>query len=223
LRCPQDAPGIPTGQVGNRSSLTNFCLSLPSQILVAFQQLTHKIKGGAERDLPSFELRTHPIQEATQEQSTTQALYLLLCLNGGVGASKVRLQQPPVHDLESDKKLFSLLRTNYNFHRKRWWSFLSLWELQRIDFVHFEMYDGPLIDIKEIHSLPPQEHNTTYLYDRPILNPPIGTNLLMHYLRCPHEASSKTPCLEKMPKKMNDKLNVCPIKGISPGWGLYFV
>jgi len=129
----------------------------------------------------------------------------------------------PVHDLESDKKLFSLLRTNYNFHRKRWWSFLSLWELQRIDFVHFEMYDGPLIDIKEIHSLPPQEYRTTYLYDRPIINPPIGTNLLMHYLRCPHEASSKTPCLEKMPKKMNDKLNVCPIKGISPGWGLYFV
>ncbi len=85
------------------------------------------------------------------------------------------------------------------------------------------MYDKSLVDIKELNAIPPAELNTSYRYEPSKLKPPIGSNLLMHYFRCPEDAPSVMPCFRKMPKKMNQKLTVRPVRGVSPRWGLHFV
>lgn len=98
---------------------------------------------------------------------------------------------------------------------------MSLWELQHIYFVYFHLYHNALVDIKEVNAVPPDEATSAYRYERVKLNPPIGSNLLMHYYRCPEHASGITPCFRKVPKKVDTELTVCPIAGESPGWGLH--
>lgn len=84
------------------------------------------------------------------------------------------------------------------------------------------MYEKSLVDIKEVNAVPPSEFATQYRYEPSKVKPPIGSNLLMHYLRCPEDASETAPCLRRMPKKLNDQLVACPNNGVSPGWGLHF-
>jgi hypothetical protein len=85
------------------------------------------------------------------------------------------------------------------------------------------MYEKSLIDIKEHNAIPPKELSTLYQYERSKLKPPIGSNLLMHYFNCPKDVPSLAPCFRKIPKKISQQLTVCPVKGVSPGWGLHFV
>jgi hypothetical protein len=176
-------------------------------------------------ELPTFELQaqSQPSPTTPAQNSTTDQLFLLLCVNESTRVATTRAHQPAVHDIDSDRKLFHMFRAYYTSIRKRWWSWLSLWELQHIYFVSFEMYDKSLVDIKELNAIPPAEHHTSYRYEPSKLKPPIGSNLLMHYFCCPDDAPSATPCFRKMPKKMNQKLTVCPVQGVSPGWGLHFV
>jgi len=194
--------------------------------MTGLQTLARKLHFNRARDLPSFEMGRIPAKQPLVDPNIPidRLLYLLLCMNDVVGTSTVGLQQPSVHDIESDRQLFELLRTNYNGRRKRWWSFLSLWELQEIRFAKFEMYDTSRVDIIELDTVPPLDlrEKAEYICDCPDLKPLIGPNFLMHYFRCPQEASLKTPCFNKIPKKSRERLTACVVSGSSSGWGLYF-
>jgi hypothetical protein len=128
-----------------------------------------------------------------------------------------------VNEIDSNRKLFQMFRSYYKSLRPQWWSWASLWGLQHIYFVHFDMYEKSLIDIKEHNAIPPDELGNLYQYERSNLKPPIGSNLLMHYFNCPEDVPSLAPCFRKIPKKIGQQLTVCPVKGVSPGWGLHFV
>jgi hypothetical protein len=53
--------------------------------------------------------------------------------------------------------------------------------------------------------------------------PPIGSNLLMHFFTHPEEATSHSVLLECIPKRKDEKLEPCRIKGSSTGWGLELI
>lgn len=54
-------------------------------------------------------------------------------------------------------------------------------------------------------------------------NPPIGPNLLMHLFAHPEDAEVLPVLFRKIPKRLRDKLEPCPVKGSAVGWGVQFV
>jgi hypothetical protein len=50
--------------------------------------------------------------------------------------------------------------------------------------------------------------------------PPVGPNLLMHFFTHPHEAASQPVLLPCIPKRKNDRLEPCPIRGSIVGWSI---
>jgi hypothetical protein len=50
--------------------------------------------------------------------------------------------------------------------------------------------------------------------------PPVGSNLLMHFFTHPEDASSGPVLLHCIPKRKREKLQPCPIRGSSVGWGI---
>jgi hypothetical protein len=222
-QCPrrrlEDAPA----STRSRFIFMNLYYSVASTLSDLCRKLYTKYQS-RNSELPTFESRqqVEPPSATADESLQTESLYLLLCLSDRRMVTTMRAYQPPVHNVDSDKGLFRLLKAYYSTAKRRWWSCLSFWDLQRIHFVHFEMYDKSLVDIRALDVIPPEELNTVYRYDRSPLKPPIGSNLLMHYFRHPEDASDITPCFQKIPKKRKEKLAVCPVKGNSPGWGLCF-
>lgn len=53
--------------------------------------------------------------------------------------------------------------------------------------------------------------------------PPVGPNILMHLFEHPEHAEVLPVLYSRIPKKLRDKLQVCPSKGIAVGWGIQFV
>ena len=53
--------------------------------------------------------------------------------------------------------------------------------------------------------------------------PPVGENHLMHLYDHPEDAEDSAICLDKVPKKMRERLRMCPQRGTGIGWGIYFV
>ena len=204
-------------------SLINSCSSVFSPLVEIGRVLRNKYLT-RNSDLPTFELRPQgqPSSPTSEETLQIEHLYLLLCLSESRRVTTMRAHQPAVHSIESDKSLFHMLQAYYSETRRRWWSWLLLWDLQRIHFVHFEMYEKFLVDIRALDVIPPEDLSASYCYERSTLKPPIGSNLLMHFFHHPEDASAITPCFQKIPKKRKEKLSVCPVKGISPGWGLCF-
>jgi hypothetical protein len=204
-------------------SLINSCSSVFSPLVEIGRVLRNKYLT-RNSDLPTFELRPQgqPSSPTSEETLQIEHLYLLLCLSESRRVTTMRAHQPAVHSIESDKSLFHMLQAYYTETRRRWWSWLLLWDLQRIHFVHFEMYEKSLVDIRALDVIPPEDLSASYCYERSTLKPPIGSNLLMHFFHHPEDASAITPCFQKIPKKRKEKLSVCPVKGISPGWGLCF-
>ncbi|KAF8853794.1 hypothetical protein BDZ45DRAFT_748238 [Acephala macrosclerotiorum] len=173
--------------------------------------------------LPSYELESQqqPPQAVPQRTTPTERLFLLLCIATGAGKSVSKAYQPTVHDLDSDREFFQMLRRYHTSIRHHWWSWISVWGLQNIYFVNFDLYERSLVDIRELHAVPDASIRT-YKYEPTPYKPPIGSNFLMHHYRHPGHASAIKPCLGKVPKKVGTELTVCPIKGVSPGWGLHF-
>lgn len=188
--------------------------------------LSASFKGLARKrsSLPSYEMESQqqPPQISPRQSASTEQLFLILCIGSGALKDITRAYQPTIQDVDSDRTFFQVLRHYHMSIRRRWWSRISIWELQHIRFVHFYMYEKSLVDIKELNAVPPQELSNSYRYERCDVKPPIGSNLLMHYVHFPHEASILAPCLRKVPKKLNGELTACPVKGVSPGWGLHF-
>jgi hypothetical protein len=84
------------------------------------------------------------------------------------------------------------------------------------------LYHRHLVDIHEIGDIPPESHKDEYDYSPMPAEtiPPIGSNLLMHFSTHPHEAASQPVLLPCIPKRKNNRLEPCPIRGSSLGWGL---
>ncbi len=89
----------------------------------------------------------------------------------------------------------------------------------------FETYRSQLVDVQACPSLPSDAMGTHYNYE-PMpaeVMPPIGSNLLMHLFEHPEDAEVTPVLYRKIPKKLRDRLEACPVKGSSVGWGLRFV
>ena len=103
---------------------------------------------------------------------------------------------------------------------------LSLKNIKSIQFVQFEMYKSELVDIRKEDDIPPESRQDEYRYC-PVpaeLIPPIGENHLLHLFTHPEDADDVgEPCLCRMPKKLRERLLICPSRGTRLGWGIYFV
>ena len=53
--------------------------------------------------------------------------------------------------------------------------------------------------------------------------PPVGKNHLMHLFDHPEDAENSAVCLDKAPKKIRERLGMCPRRGTGIGWCIYFV
>ncbi|KAI4656882.1 uncharacterized protein J4E78_006773 [Alternaria triticimaculans] len=86
----------------------------------------------------------------------------------------------------------------------------------------FRLYHHRLVDIQEINDIPPAAQNCEYDYSpMPADNvPPIGPNLLMHFFLHPDESPSFPVLLPSIPKRKNNRLEPCPVRGSNIGWGL---
>lgn len=90
------------------------------------------------------------------------------------------------------------------------------------------MYRKEFVDIHDSPSVPDrdneEEARQNYVYD-PLparSNPPIGPNLLMHLFQHPEHADVQPVLYGKIPRKLRDRLEPCPVKGSAVGWGVHF-
>lgn len=150
-------------------------------------------------------------------------LFLLLCIPHRKYATK--LIHMDVCMLLSDRLFFADLKRHYRSMRGQWVSMFSLRQLRSIRFVKFEVYPSTLVDIRKIDDIPPETYKDEYRY-RPIpaeVIPPIGENHFMHLYDHPEDAEDTAICLDKVPKKLRERLAVCPQRGTGLGWGIHFV
>jgi hypothetical protein len=197
-------------------------------IATSLKQGIQALKSGFRPELVSTELRYYSEERTTRAPSHPlgEVFYLLLCHNSGVGAEIVKLRQPDICDINNDLKLFSFLNEEYTALRKRWWSWISLWTLQSIKFIRFELYENELVDVKKLDEVPPPTKDNEYRHgppNPPELNPPLGSNLLMHLFKHPELAGTKKHCLRKIPRKVRNRLVVLDENDDAIDWGLQFI
>ena len=150
-------------------------------------------------------------------------LFLLVCMPHRRYATK--LLHLDVRSISSDQAFFSLLNSSYHSMRGRFRSSLSLKTIRAIKFVQFELFRSSLADIRKENDLPPESRRTEYRYDPcpPDFIPPIGENHMMHLYQHPEDAEASGICMKRIPKKLKERLSVCPTKGTGLGWGVHFV
>lgn len=94
------------------------------------------------------------------------------------------------------------------------------------DQIQFETYKSQLVDVQTNPSVPPEDQagrDYSYASSPAETSPPIGTDLLMHLFEHPECAEVLPVLFRKIPKKLHDKLEACPVKGSAIGWGVQFV
>ncbi|MCJ1407014.1 hypothetical protein MMC19_001084 [Ptychographa xylographoides] len=175
--------------------------------------------------LPQFESQHKQINLTSRPSNNAlDSLFLLLCIPHQKFATK--LLHLELRETSSDREFFGLLMKSYNDMRGRLRSYLSLKSLRTIKFVQFEMYKSELVDIRKVDDVPPIDRKDEYRY-RPIpaeIIPPIGENHMMHLCTHPEDADdSDLICLNRIPKKLKERLLVDPARGTGLGWGVHFV
>lgn len=173
--------------------------------------------------LPHHQLESVSVIQPQPSTSDIDLLYLLLCVPHQKFATK--LLQLDLTKVISDQHLFSLLRENYFQMRGRLKNFLSLKSLQSIKFVQFEMYRSDLVDVLKKDDLPPADLKHVYRYNPVPADkiPPVGENHMLHLCTHPECADETGILFDRIPKKLKERLAVCPQKGSSLGWGIHFV
>jgi hypothetical protein len=162
----------------------------------------------------------------TEADAVSPVADLHLCLREGRYAT--RLRRLDVIPIGSDQELFKLLKHQHERFRGRWRGIYSLHSLRTIKFVMFIMHKLELLDIRKEDDIPPPDklHEYKYAYEPipPDYVPPIGENHLMHLYYHPECADNNShTLLDHFPRKVEERLEVCPVKGMSPGWGIHFV
>ena len=177
-------------------------------------------------NLPTLPLHQH--HAAAQERkspssATSETLFLLMCIP--YRKHGTRLVHMDLAELVSDETLFRKLRHEYQSIRGQWASYFSLWKMAELQFVKFELHKNQLIDIKKKNDLPPVSLKNEYRY-QPIpaeTIPPIGKNHLMHLYEHPDHADDVPFCLERIPKRLREQLQLSPHQAPGLlGWGVYF-
>ncbi|TDZ17039.1 hypothetical protein Cob_v009982 [Colletotrichum orbiculare MAFF 240422] len=127
--------------------------------------------------------------------------------------------QPDVCAVESDQHFFNLLRMAHDNYRSRSrWSWLK--KVQSIDFVKFELFRNQLASICNASFSPiGPDHD----FQGADTEPPIGPNLMMHLFENPDHADILPVLFRRIPRRMKERLQPCPQKGSSLGWGVQFV
>ncbi len=173
--------------------------------------------------LPRYQLESVSVSQPQPSTSDIEILYLLLCVPHQKFATK--LLQLDLTKVTSDQHLFSLLRGNYFQMRGRFKNCFSLKSLRSIKFVQFEMYRSDLVDIQKQDDLPPADLKDTYRYNPVPADkiPPVGENHMLHLCTHPECADETGILFDRIPKKLKERLAVCPQKGSSLGWGIYFI
>ncbi|KUJ13162.1 uncharacterized protein LY89DRAFT_753673 [Mollisia scopiformis] len=192
------------------------------------QFVVNKLRGRRSPVLVETELRYYSESRATRTPPHTLAevYYLLTCYNDRVGAEAVRLRQLDVSDIDNDQALFQCLHAEYSMLRTRWCRWLSLWSLQSIRFAKFELFGNDLIDIKKLDEVPPPTKDLEYRHgppNPPKIIPPLGPEFLKHMFQHPELAGSNRHCLNKIPRRLRDRLVVVDRDYPPLGWGLQFV
>jgi hypothetical protein len=212
---------------GIAERLSNIGISLKS-VTAALGRSISFLKKSEKPRLVNTELRYYSDGRTTRTPAHTsgEVFYLLLCHNDGAGAEIVKLRQPDICDINNDQKLFNFLHEEYKALRKRWWTWISLWTLQSIKFVRFELYENELVDVKKLDEVPPPTKDNEYRHgppNPPELNPPLGSTLLMHLFKHPTLAGTRKHCLKKIPRKLQNRLTVLNEEDDAIGWGLQFI
>ncbi|KIN07137.1 hypothetical protein OIDMADRAFT_174154 [Oidiodendron maius Zn] len=189
---------------------------------------TRSLKSKKRPGIVDTELRYYADGRTTRTPSHTsgEVFYLLLCHNDDAGAEIVKLRQPDICDINNDEKLFNFLREEYKALRKCWRAWISLWTLQSIKFVRFDLYENELVDVKKLDEVPPPTKDNEYRHgppNPPELSPPLGSTLLMHLFKHPTLAGTRKLCLKKIPRKLQNRLIVLNEEDDATGWGLQFV
>ncbi|MCJ1380780.1 hypothetical protein MMC17_003889 [Xylographa soralifera] len=168
--------------------------------------------------------RTRDQQPESSQPQARSSLFLLLCLP--YMSCGTKLIQPDLRDIESDASFFRLLKTSYTEIKGQLRSRISLKTVTGIRFVQFELRKSEHVNIRKENDLPPEERRAEYLY-RPMpaeLIPPLGENYTMHLYHHPEHADATAATdLAQIPKKLTDRLCVCPVEGRGVGWGVHFV
>ena len=173
--------------------------------------------------LPQYQLENKNAVVPGTSSRNHELLYLLMCIPQHQYATK--LLQPQLSAIRSDQDFFLLLRNNYRQMRGRIRRLLSLKALRSIKFVQLEMYKSELVDIRKQDDLPPEDKKDEYRYN-PVpaeIIPPVGENHMLHLINHPTHAEEDGFVLDRIPKKLRQRLLVCPSRGTGLGWGIYFI
>jgi hypothetical protein len=98
----------------------------------------------------------------------------------------------------SDVEFFRALNERYVQPKRRYQALMSFKKPVSLRFVKFRLYHRKLVDIHETNDIPPGSHFFTH----------------------PDESASHLVLLPSIPKREKDRLEPCPIKGSSVGWGI---
>lgn len=117
--------------------------------------------------------------------------------------------------IANDKDLATALRTHYLSLNNKWYNFLRLRGLTKIDFVRFQAHKNRFADIRKRPDMP-DASDRDYAF-KPDLVPPVGSNYLIHLLNHPQDYEDECIAYERMPKRTSRLMaGEC-------GWGIELV
>ncbi|KAH8803417.1 hypothetical protein F5884DRAFT_861745 [Xylogone sp. PMI_703] len=168
------------------------------------------------------QLASDQTQPRTPGVLQTNLMYLLLCYNKGRFATHLLQIDLVTLGAECDGSLFKIVRQSYDNMKGRLIPYISLRTVTVVKFVRFGISRSELVDVQKQDDIPPPDHaQYTYKPTPPELIPPIGERYMMHLFQYPSHAEGDIYCLERLPKKLKEKLKC---DGSSEqGWGLYLV
>ena len=166
---------------------------------------------------PNQSPSSHPNQSPSS-QSLGLLKFLLLCVRYDKWA--IKLRHANASGITSDVQLFQILASEYRAARHR--SVFSMRKLASIKFLRFEaLQKAGTIGVRKIPDYPPMCNQDYDYKPRPLdLLPPISENEMMHYFHCPDHGLDIPLFLERMPIKLNGRLDLS--LGYQTGWGIIF-
>ncbi|WDK17687.1 hypothetical protein CGRA01v4_08970 [Colletotrichum graminicola] len=128
-----------------------------------------------------------------------------------------KAHQPDVCAVRSDQAFFRLLRMSHVAYRTQHpWSWLKRVTLLKL--VKFDMFRNQLVNISQ-PPFPPI--SADFDHEPAETEPLIGANLTMHLFENPEHADIFPVLFKRIPGKTRERLEACPVRGSSVGWGVH--
>lgn len=145
----------------------------------------------------------------------SSATYLLTCANEGRFTPRWTNLDTSPDKISDDKDLSMALRAHYLSLNGKWYHYLRLRGLIRVDFVQFRAHRNKFADIRKRPDMP-QTDNPDYEFKSDLV-PPVGSNYLIHLLNHPQDSEQERIAYERFPKRRS-KLTAGEC-----GWGIELV